>query len=230
MIFLNERIKSTMKNFLILILLMIPMTGFSQMHKISGTVVAFNKFPLKQVTVSAKKAKNEVKTNEMGQFEIEVRNNDVIQVRESGFVEYSRKVNYTDESMQINLIIKNDERNMEKVVRYGFIARDDLEYGMRNLWEWNNVFIQFSDAYDAIKYALPESKIIVENGQKGIQFRGPKSYTGSNAALILVNGVIVEDANFVTPSDIVNIRKLTTSQAALFGARAANGVISIETR
>ncbi|MBR9999696.1 MAG: carboxypeptidase-like regulatory domain-containing protein [Cyclobacteriaceae bacterium] len=222
--------KTTIQKFILLVFLVIPVLGFAQTHKLTGSVVAFNQFPLKNVTVSAKKSKTEVKTDEQGRFEIEVKKSDVVQVKESVFVEYSKKVTEADESLQINMIIKNNERAMEKVVRDGFISREDLEYGVENLWQWNNEFNQFTDAYDAIKYALPESTIIVENGQKGVQFRGPKTITGSNAALILVNGVITEDADFVTPSDIISIRKLSASQSALFGARAANGVISIETR
>jgi hypothetical protein len=219
-----------MKKLMVLVFLMIPVITFSQMRKLSGSVVAFNKFPLKQVTVSAKKAKTEVKTDDTGRFEIEVENNDVIRINESVFTEFSRKVTKADDNLKINLLIKNNDRDMERVVRDGFISREDLEYGINNLWQWNNEFTQFSDPYDAIKYALPESTIIVENGQKGVQFRGPKTITGSNAALILVNGVITEDASFVNPSEIISIRKLSTSQAALFGARAGNGVISIETR
>jgi hypothetical protein len=214
----------------VLFFLMAPMIGVGQMHKISGTVKAFNQFPVKNVLVKAKKAKTEVRTDENGNFEIDVKNKDVIHINESVFVEYTKKVSEGDQSLQINLIIKNNERDMQNAVKEGFISQEDLDYGIRNLWKWNNEFIQFTDAYDAIKYALPESTIIVENGQKGIQLRGPKTITGSNAALIIVNGVITEDANFITPADIISIRKLSGSELALFGARAGNGVISIQTR
>ena len=214
----------------VLFFLMAPMIGVGQMHKISGTVKAFNQFPIKNLTVKAKKAKTEVITDENGNFEIEVKNKDVILISESVFMDYSKKVSDADQSIQINLIIKNNERDMQKVVKEGFISQEDLDYGVRNLWEWNNEFSQFTDPYDAIKYALPESTIIVENGQKGVQLRGPKTITGSNAALIIVNGVITEDANFITPANIISIRKLSGGELALFGARAGNGVISIQTK
>ena len=209
---------------------MIPIAGFGQLQKLTGEVVAFNKFPLKNITVTAKKAKTEVTTDENGKFEIQIKKKDVIQIKESVFVDYSRKVSDSDNDLRINLIIPNNEEDLQKVVREGFISQKDLDYGVKNLWQWNNVFTQFTDAYDAIKYAIPEATIIVENGQKGVQLRGPKSITGSNAALIIVNGVITEDANFVTPGDIISIRKLEGGELALFGSRAANGIISIETR
>ncbi len=209
---------------------MAPILGFGQMHKLSGTVVAFDKFPLKNVTVEAKKAKTEAKTDENGNFEIEVKKKDVIQIKGSVFVDYSKKVSDADKSLHINLIIRNNERDMDEAIKEGFISQQDLDYGVKNLWQYNNEFSQFTDAYAAIKYAVPEATLIVENGQKGVQLRGPKTITGSNAALIIVNGVITEDANFITPADIISIRKLSGGELALFGARAGNGVISIQTK
>jgi hypothetical protein len=52
---------------------------------------------------------------------------------------------------------------------------------------------------------------------------------GSNAALMVVDGVIVEDVSFINPQQIVSISKLPNSQASMYGARTGNGVILIET-
>jgi hypothetical protein len=212
------------------IFLAIPFLSIGQTRKISGTVLSFNKYPLKNITIKAKKAKTETKTNEEGKFEIEVKKNDIIRIKESVFVEYNYKITEKDESLRINLIFENSGRNLDKAAEAGYIAREDLEYGLEHLYQENSVFAHFVDVYDAIKYALPESTIIVENGQKAIQFRGPKTIYGSNAALILVDGVIVEDVSFITPVNIIGISKLGASASALYGARAGNGVISIQTR
>ena len=53
---------------------------------------------------------------------------------------------------------------------------------------------------------------------------------GSNAALFVVDGVIVDDVSYVAPSEIVNIKQLSSSQAAIYGARAGGGVIVITTK
>ena len=219
-----------MQKLILIIFLVTPILGFSQTRKISGTVVGFDKFPLKNITITAKKAKTKAITDDKGYFEIEVRKNDLIRIRETVFVEYSKKISDDMKSLQINLIIKNDQKSIEKVVEEGYLSREDMEYGRKNLWHLNNEFRQFNDAYDAIKYALPESTIIIENGKKGVQFRGPKTIYGSNLALILVDGVIVDDVSFINPGDIISIMKLNSSAAALYGARAMNGVISINTR
>lgn len=222
--------KKITQSFLLFVFLITPLLSLGQNRQLSGTVVAFDKFPIKNVTIRAKKAKTEIKTDDKGQFTITIAKKDVLQISESVFLDYSQKVSDKDDNLRINLIIRNNDRDMEKAVNEGFIKQEDLNYGLENLWIYNNEFSQFSDTYEAIRYALPESTIIIENGQKGIQLRGPKTVTGQNAALILVNGVIADDVTFVIPSTITSIRKLTSQQASLFGARGGNGVISIETK
>lgn len=222
--------KTTIIRLILLFFLVLPLLSYGQTRKLSGTVVAFNKFPLNKITVKAKKAKTEAQTNENGEFEIEVRNNDVIRIKEATFLEYNQKITEETEPLKVNLIFDNTQKNVETAVAAGFLSKDDLEYGLEHLSRDNSVYGHFSDAYEAIRYVLPESTIIYENGKKGIQFRGPKSILGSNAALILVDGVIVDDVQFVNPVQIVSITKLSQSAAALYGARAANGVISIMTK
>jgi TonB-dependent starch-binding outer membrane protein SusC len=222
--------KKQMQKLILLIFLVSPAYTFSQSRKISGTLVAFEKFPLTNVRIMAKKAKKTAISDDKGYFEIEVLKNDLLRIRETAFVEYNKKITDDVNSIQINLIIRNDQKSIEKAVEGGYITRENLEYGMKNLLHFNNEFSQFSDAYEAIKYALPESTIIIENGKKGIQLRGPKTMSGSNMALLIVDGVIVDDVNFINPGDILGISKLSSSASALYGARAMNGVINIKTR
>lgn len=210
--------------------LIFPILCSSQTRKISGTVLSFNKYPVKGVTVKAKKAKTIAITNEAGQFELEVKTKDVLRIKESVFVEYNQKITEEMQSLKINLLFDNKGKNIEIAADAGYLSREDLEYAVENLYLENNIYAKFTDVFDAIKYALPETSIIVEGGQRAIQFRGAKSIYGSNAALLLVDGVIVEDVSFINPPQIVSISKLSTSQASLYGARAANGVILIETR
>ena len=223
-----------MKNLLystfFLTFLLIPAFISAQTRNISGTVLAFNRYPVNNVTVKAKKAKTEAKTDENGKFEIDVKQNDVILIKESVFIEHNEKISEKTESLKVNLIFENKGNNIEKAVSAGFIGKEDLEYGLENFFMDNSIYRNFGDVYQAIKYALPESTVIYEDGHKAIQFRGPKSIHGSNAALILVDGVIVEDISFINPVQIVSIAKLNTNAAALYGARAANGVINIITK
>ena len=222
--------KTAVKEFLIFILVTVPVLSMGQEHKVSGTVVAFNKFPLSNISVKAKKAKTEAVTDDKGQFEIEIRKNDIIQIEEPEFVEYNKRISGRDKDVTINLIIRNNEKDMERVVEKGYIAKEDLDYGRERLWSYNNEFGQFTDIYEAIHYAIPEAMIVLEGDQRGVRFRGHRSFYGSNLALILVNGVITEDVSFIIPADVISITRLSSSQAAIYGSRGSNGVVEIKTR
>jgi hypothetical protein len=209
--------------------IIIPFLCSSQTRIISGTVTSFKKYPVQGITVKAKKAKTEAKTNEKGEFEIEVKNKDVVKINEAVFTDYSQKITEDVQTLNINLIFENTGRNFDIATDEGYISKENLEYAIENLFEANNPYANFVDVYDAIKYALPETSIIVEGGNRAIQFRGAKTVYGSNAALMVVDGVIVEDVSFINPPQIERIYKLPSSQSSLYGARAANGVIIIDT-
>lgn len=211
-------------------LIFIPLLSFPQNQEINGVIVAFNKFSLKNVLVKAKKAKTETLTNDLGIFNINVKKNDILIIEADGFANYRYKVKSTDKSLKINLIYEDKKKNKENVLNAEYIHKDDLEYGLEFLAAENSVFSNFTDVYDAISYALPASSIIFENGEKKIQIRGAKTLTGSNAALIVLDGMIVDDISFIVTSEIVSISHLTGPPAAIYGTRGANGVISIITK
>ena len=221
--------KTTAINFVFLIMMLFPYSGLAQIHKISGTIVAFDKFPLKNVEIKAKKSKATAHTDQDGRFNLLVEKKDVLVVNEPIFIEYKNKIVESDTAVHINLFIRNDDVSMRNVVSQGYISSDDLDYGMKHLARNNNVFYQFRDVWEAIHFALPEVNIIEEGGKKGVQFRGNKSVVGSDLALIVVDGVIVQDPSYLTPANIFRITKLSSSGAALYGSRAANGVVKIET-
>jgi TonB-dependent Receptor Plug Domain len=220
-----------MKSCLILSCLMLIFTHtWCQDREITGTIYAFNKYPLKNVKVVAKKAKSEARTNENGEFNISTKANDVLIVEAETFETYRYQLKPSDKSLRLNLIYKDKQKNKDIATSEGYISRENLEYGLQNLTEQNNAFSNFTDVFDAIKYALPATTIIMENGQRRIQIRGPQSLTGSNAALMVVNGVIVDDVSFIVPSQILSIKQLYGASAAIYGARGGKGVVSITTK
>lgn len=220
-----------MKNSILFFLLfVISFSAKTQMREISGSVFAFNKFPLKNVKVTAKKTKMQVVTDDNGRFIINVKKNDNLTIEATAFDRYTYRVKGKDTNLRINLIYENKEKNKEIAIEEGNISREDLEYGLEYLASDNNIYYNFTDVFDAIHYALPAANFIVENGTKKVMLRGPKTVAGSNAALFVVDGVIVDDVSYVAPSEIVNIKQLSSSQAAIYGARAGGGVIVITTK
>src|SRR6202789_4130670 len=71
------------------------------------------------------------------------------------------------------------------------------------------------------------------NPQVKVTFRGSRSITGDNSALIVVDGVPVDQSYLanLNPSDIQDVTILKGSNAAgLYGIAAANGVMLITTK
>ncbi len=76
---------------------------------------------------------------------------------------------------------------------------------------------------------------IVSNGAPGasptVRVRGIGSFEGNAAPLYVVDGMFVDNIDFLSPNDIATMSVLKdASAAAIYGVRAANGVILIETK
>ena len=79
---------------------------------------------------------------------------------------------------------------------------------------------------------LDEVVVIGEpGGGMSIRVRGTTSFNGSNDPLYVVDGVPVDNINFLSPNDIESLSILKdASSAAIYGSRAANGVVLITTK
>jgi TonB-linked SusC/RagA family outer membrane protein len=83
---------------------------------------------------------------------------------------------------------------------------------------------------------VPGVKVVQGSGQPGtepsFQFRGPKSITGSQAPLVVIDGVITNGGiSDVDPADVASIEIVKgAAGAALYGSRAQAGVVQITTK
>jgi len=69
------------------------------------------------------------------------------------------------------------------------------------------------------------------SGNFSIQIRGATSITSSNDPLYVVDGISTDDIGAINPSDIESMQILKdASSCAIYGARAANGVVLITTK
>lgn len=88
----------------------------------------------------------------------------------------------------------------------------------------------------ALTGQMPGVTVIQRSGQPGaannsIQIRGVGSFGAGTGALILVDGIPTSSFNDIDPNDVASISVLKdASSAAIYGARAANGVILVTTK
>lgn len=69
---------------------------------------------------------------------------------------------------------------------------------------------------------------VYSQGSENVMNRDISTNTGE--ALFVLDGTIAQSIDFLAPRDIKSIRMLKGAEAAIYGSRAANGVVLIETR
>jgi TonB-dependent SusC/RagA subfamily outer membrane receptor len=90
-----------------------------------------------------------------------------------------------------------------------------------------------NNSFDALQGAIPGMTITRASGQPGsqgytLQIRGYSSMN-QNQPLVLIDG-IPGDIATINPNDILQISVLKDAAAAIYGARAADGVIIVTTK
>lgn len=103
---------------------------------------------------------------------------------------------------------------------YGTASKKDLTTSIRKIDGQNN-----NAAYQSIYEMLRVDPSVQVNGKK-ITIRGVNS-VNSTDPLLVVDGIVVSTIEDISPSMVKSIEILKGSDAAIYGARGANGVIMI---
>jgi len=205
---------------------LIATTVFSQNRVVHGKITVFNTYPVQNVEVTAKKAKTSITTDSLGQFAIVCLEKDVIMIKPKTFRSTNRRVGPDTDSLMINLLFIDSKSNRKQAVGYGYISEEDLTYAVSNLQQENNDYCNYTDIFDLIRAKF--SGVTISNGQ--VILAGSGSFSGQVEALFILNGIAVNSIDWIQPCQIKSISVLKGSNAAIYGTRAGNGVILIETR
>lgn len=198
----------------------------SQTRVVYGKLTTFNQFPLSNVKVSAKKSGTSAISDSLGIFSIVCRNKDVVKIQPEAFHPVSRRVRPGTDSLFINLVFVDSEANREIAVGYGYINKNDLTYAVGSLENENNDFCDYTDIYSLLKGKIPGVQIQGD----AVYIRGINSINASSKALIVLDGMIVNDISWINPCHVRSIDVIKDSMSSIYGSRGANGVVVIETR
>lgn len=138
----------------------------------------------------------------------------------------------------IEVIMREDVHALEEVVviGYGTSRVKDLTSAITTIKPEEIMKTPASQPMSALQGRIPGLQI-VSSGSPGssptVRVRGIGSYPGSEneSPLYVVDGVFYDNISFLNPADISSVSVLKdASAAAIYGVRAANGVILIETK
>ncbi|MDD4225282.1 MAG: TonB-dependent receptor plug domain-containing protein [Mariniphaga sp.] len=200
----------------------------AQDRVIHGVVHTFDSIPLMDVKVKVKSSKQTVHTDSLGRFTVSTRTDDKLTVSAKGFFTQKVKLEEKIKFAAINLNLKPGDKNREYAIGYGHVNDKDKLNALANLNEKDADFSQYSNIFDLIKGRFAGVQII--NGE--IIIRGQNSFSSSNAALIVVDGVPVDGSiiQSIPPAQVKSINVIKDGSSAIYGVRGANGVVIIETK
>ncbi|RRB07250.1 SusC/RagA family TonB-linked outer membrane protein [Larkinella rosea] len=138
----------------------------------------------------------------------------------------------------VAVTLKKDVKSLSEIVVVGYGTQSKTQVigsiSQINADKINNRTV--TQLSQGLTGQMPGVTIIQRSGQPGssggtIQIRGVGSFSASTAPLILIDGIPANSFNNVDPNDVESVSVLKdASSAAIYGARAANGVILVTTK
>ncbi|GAO43864.1 putative TonB-dependent receptor [Flavihumibacter petaseus NBRC 106054] len=217
---------------LIICLLSVHITLFSQTKAVTGTVYNASGEPLSGATISLKNSGSATSTNANGKFSIKAPPDGILVISSMGFASTELKVGeQTDLRIVLNTSV--DPLDNVVVVAYGRQKVKDLT-GSVAVVNVDNA--KKTASYDIAKMLQGQvaGVTVHGSGEPGgyvqLKIRGVTTF-GNNAPLFVIDGVPMDAPFDFSPDDVESMQILKdASSAALYGARAATGVVIITTK
>lgn len=215
-----------------------PSTSVDQVRVkvlVSGTVVDATGAPLPGATVRERATGNGTVTNIDGHFSLSVSSEASLEV---SFVGYATKVVPVAGQQELKIVLVEDAAALDEVVvvGYGIQKKVNLSGSVDQIGAKELEKRPIADLSRGLQGMIPNLNIDFTSGEPGqaanINIRGEASINGGSP-LILIDGVAadVEEMNRLLPEDIESLSVMKdASSAAIYGARAAFGVILITTK
>jgi TonB-linked SusC/RagA family outer membrane protein len=201
--------------------------------RITGLVTDQNGEPIAGANVVEKSTTNGTITDSEGNFTISVADNAVLQISYVGYI--TQEIIVGDKSA-FNIVLQEDVEALDEVVvvGYGTQKRATVTGAVSSIVGKDFSIAPVTNASNALAGKIPGLITYQRSGEPGsdgttIRIRGVNSL-GNNEPLIVVDGVPGRSLERLDASTIENITVLKDASAAIYGSRAANGVILITTK
>ena len=206
----------------------------SQFGNLSGTVTDESGMPLVGVSVVIKGTNKGVATDFDGKYSLtDVPRGAVLQFSSVGYQTTDVKAN----NSQLNIKLAEVTQNLDEVVvvGYGTQKKGDVTTAITSVKTKDLEQRPVISAAQAIQGRAAGIQVVQPNGAPGaglaVRIRGNTSISASNDPLYVVDGIPVQDISSIAPNDIESMQVLKdASSAAIYGSRAANGVVLITTK
>jgi TonB-linked SusC/RagA family outer membrane protein len=231
---MKQVILSFVKGIMLLLIWVFPVCMSAQNITVKGTVRDSSGEALIGVTVQVQGTTIGTVTDNDGNFSLpNVPPNATLEISYVGMV--SQRVAVNGRTI-INITLTEDVEVLEEVVvvGYGTQKAKELTGSVASVTGDQIREIPVPNILNSLAGTMAGVTVNTRSGEPGldnpsIYIRG-KNTLGNNSPLIIIDGVPRGGLERLNPYDIENITVLKDATAAIYGARAANGVILVETK
>lgn len=218
----------------ITLLALIMSIGLYAQNMVKGTVIDETNLPLIGATVMVKGNTGGTITDFDGNFSISVKKGATISISYIGY--RTQEMKYEGQQ-KLNIKMVPDSKALDEVVvvGYGSMKRSDLTGSVASIAAKDIEGFQSSSVMGALGGQIAGVQITQSDGGPGsgfnINIRGVGTLTGDASPLYIVDGFEVSNVENIANADIESMEFLKdASSSAIYGARAANGVVMITTK
>ena len=204
-----------------------------QSRQIRGNITDNEGVPIIGANVIEAGTTNGTVTDFDGNFTLDVANNAEIQI---SYIGYLSQTISTAGQNNINIVLQEDTQALEELVVVGYgVQKKKLVTGATVQVDGDDLTkLSTTSALGALQSQAPGVNITQSSGMPGegfkVNIRGIGT-VGDSSPLYVIDGVAGGNINSLNPSDIESIDVLKdAASAAIYGARAANGVILVTTK
>ncbi len=207
----------------------------SQAQTVTGTVIdGTTGFSIPGVAIIQLGTLNGTITDIDGNYSIELI--DGSDTLEFSFIGYRKFASSVDGREQINVVMEEDLLELDEVVviGYGTQKKKVVTGAIATIDAEEITKVPVLQAGQAMQGRAAGVQVTNQSGQPGdaptIRIRGVGT-TGNSDPLYVVDGLVVSNIEYLNPGDIEQMDVLKdAASAAIYGARAANGVVLITTK
>ncbi len=225
-----------LKNYLMLMFMLVSMSVLAQEKTITGTVTD-QTGSLPGVSIMVKGTNIGVETDLEGKYFIKASNNQVLVFRFIGKKTEERLVGVSD---IINVVLQDDNDMLDEVVIVGYGSAKKVSNVVGSVVTVNSKEIEEKpspNVLDGLQGKIAGLQVFTSSGEPSetstFRLHGVGSLGGSSTPLVVLDGIPISDETIVSlnPNDFESVTVLKdASSTSIYGSRAANGVLYITTK
>ncbi|MFW6364418.1 MAG: SusC/RagA family TonB-linked outer membrane protein [Bacteroidota bacterium] len=232
------------KHFFLIFFIAMTLPSFAQEISVTGKITDEESGePLPGVSILQIGTNQGTTTDSEGEYSINVPSDAKLEFSFVGYV--TQRISVEGESeIDVQMKTKAEELDEVVVIGYGEVSKEDATGSLSKISTEDFQKGEITSPQKLLQGKIPGVQVTSGGGAPGsgaqILIRGGSSMTASNDPMIVIDGVPVDSRgisgmrnplNSINPSDIQDMTVLKDASAtAIYGSRAANGVIMITTK